>query len=249
MASIQATKRLTKEYKQIVSNPPPYIIAAPHEDNILEWHYVISGPAGTPYEGGQYHGTLTFPSEYPFKPPAIRMVTPNGRFKENARLCLSMSDYHPEAWNPAWSVQTILNGLLSFMTGDEQTTGSVVTTDGVKKVFAKKSKSYNALYNIKFKAMFPDLVKSNIKDIEEEAAAGKNDEADVIDKAEKLAQEKATSLDDIADPEDRVRIEALMKTEKLGKLIKDEDGDSSSMKPLICLIVAVAVFFVGLIMK
>lgn len=27
--------------------------------------------------------------------PAIRMVTPNGRFKTDYRLCLSMSDYHP----------------------------------------------------------------------------------------------------------------------------------------------------------
>ena len=31
------------------------------------------------------------------------------------RLCLSISDYHPDTWNPAWSVSTILTGLLSFM--------------------------------------------------------------------------------------------------------------------------------------
>ena len=32
-----------------------------------------------------------------------------------------MSDYHPESWNPAWSVSTILKGVLSFMLSDEIT--------------------------------------------------------------------------------------------------------------------------------
>lgn len=56
-----------------------------------------------------------FPKEYPFKPPRIIMITPNGRFQTNTRLCLSISDFHPDTWNPAWSVSTILTGLLSFM--------------------------------------------------------------------------------------------------------------------------------------
>ena len=43
------------------------------------------------------------------------MITPNGRFATNKRLCLSISDFHPDTWNPAWSVATILTGLLSFM--------------------------------------------------------------------------------------------------------------------------------------
>lgn len=78
-------------------------------------HYVVCGPENTPYEGGYYHGKLVFPKEFPFKPPAIYMITPNGRFKTNTRLCLSISDFHPDTWNPSWSVSTILTGLLSFM--------------------------------------------------------------------------------------------------------------------------------------
>ncbi|CAG99960.1 E2 ubiquitin-conjugating protein UBC6 [Kluyveromyces lactis] len=251
MASIQANKRLTKEYKNIVNNPPPFIIAAPHEDNILEWHYVITGPPSTPYENGQYHGTLTFPSDYPFNPPAIRMITPNGRFKENTRLCLSMSDYHPEAWNPAWSVVTILNGLLSFMTGDEQTTGSVSTSDKDKRTLAKKSKHFNTYSNFKFKNMFPDLRESNIKDIEREAAleAESKGAQQEENKAQKLATEKATSLDDISDPEDRVRIQELIKAEKDKKDQDKNPGENSNIKSLLCLILAIAIFFVGLIMK
>lgn len=83
--------------------------------NLFHRHYVIQGPPDTPYHGGEYYGRLTFPSDYPYKPPSIRMSTPSGRFQPDTRLCLTMSDFHPSLWNPSWSVATILNGLLSFM--------------------------------------------------------------------------------------------------------------------------------------
>ena len=69
----------------------PYIVAEPLPSNILEWHYVVRGPEDSLYRGGLYHGKLVFPSEFPFKPPAIYMSTPNGRFKTDMRLCLSIS--------------------------------------------------------------------------------------------------------------------------------------------------------------
>lgn len=76
---------------------------------------MVCGPESSPYDGGFYHGKLVFPREFPFKPPSIYMITPNGRFRTNKKLCLSISDFHPDTWNPAWSVSTILTGLLSFM--------------------------------------------------------------------------------------------------------------------------------------
>ncbi|KAF9584813.1 Ubiquitin-conjugating enzyme E2 6 [Lunasporangiospora selenospora] len=120
-------------------------------------HYVLKGPPDTPYFGGEYHGTLVFPSDYPFKPPAIRMMTPNGRFQINTKLCLSMSDFHPGTWNPSWSVATILNGLLSFMSQDESTTGSITTSAYEKTVLALQSHSSNVARPI-FRKVFPELV-------------------------------------------------------------------------------------------
>ena len=35
-----------------------------------------------------YWGRVTFPPQYPFKPPSIQMVTPTGRFATNTKLCL-----------------------------------------------------------------------------------------------------------------------------------------------------------------
>jgi ubiquitin-protein ligase len=34
---------------------------------------VQRGPPDSPFAGGEYHGMLMFPSEYPFKPPGIKV--------------------------------------------------------------------------------------------------------------------------------------------------------------------------------
>ena len=36
------------------------------------------------------------------------LLSETGRFQTNVRLCLSMSDYHPESWSPAWTLETLL---------------------------------------------------------------------------------------------------------------------------------------------
>mmetsp|Transcript_45316 Transcript_45316/g.117307 ORF Transcript_45316/g.117307 Transcript_45316/m.117307 type:complete len:274 (-) Transcript_45316:19-840(-) len=125
MASKQAASRLRKELKAISADPPPHIHVSCDESNILSWNYLLEGPSDTPYEGGWYWGRLKFPKHYPFAPPSILMVTPSGRFETNVRLCLSMSDYHPETWQPAWSLSTVLKGLLSFMCEESPTAGAV----------------------------------------------------------------------------------------------------------------------------
>ncbi|CCE65216.1 hypothetical protein TPHA_0K00820 [Tetrapisispora phaffii CBS 4417] len=255
MATKQAHKRLTKEYKMMNENPTPFIMARPNEANILEWHYIINGPPDSPYFEGQYHGTLTFPSDYPYKPPAIRMITPNGRFKENTRLCLSMSDYHPDTWNPGWSVATILNGLLSFMTGDEITTGSITTTEQQKKILAKKSMDYNTHHNIRFQTVFPDIVETNIEALDERKRANAsnssgqneslNEKRDVIADA---AKEKPISLEEILDPEDRIRAEQALSYKEQNS--EDNKTNNSNGKyPSMYIIVAIIFFALGFSIK
>ena len=163
MASPLATKRLQRELKALHKSPleNPKIVAMPNETNILEWHYVLEGPTddpNSPYKGGIYHGKLIFPKEYPYKPPGVIMLTPNGRFKPNRRLCLSMSDFHPESWNPMWSISTILMGLCSFMLDDKPTTGSIETTVATKRKFAGESLEYNVKQDKLFCSLFPEYV-------------------------------------------------------------------------------------------
>jgi len=73
-------------------------------------------------------GKLIFPNDFPWKPPAILMISETGRFRVNDRICLSISDYHPESWNPAWNISSIIIGLISFMTTNDRTVGAIETT-------------------------------------------------------------------------------------------------------------------------
>ena len=57
-APLTATSRLRNDYMRLKKDPVPYIVAEPNPSNILEWHYVVSGPPDTPYEGGFYHGKV-----------------------------------------------------------------------------------------------------------------------------------------------------------------------------------------------
>lgn len=155
MATKAATKRLSKEYATMQKEPPPFVWATPDEKNVLTWNYIIRGPPDSPYVGGEYHGVLLFPPEYPFKPPGIKMLTPSGRFQPDKRICFSMSDFHPGTWNPAWSVATILTGLLSFMLSDEMTTGGLSSSTQDKRALASKSHAWN-LTQKRFRDAFPD---------------------------------------------------------------------------------------------
>jgi len=183
MANDLCTRRLTRELKAIQKSPltNPRVYTTPLERNILEWHYVIEGSKDTPYEGGFYWGKLVFPKEYPLKPPSVLMLTPNGRFRIGKRLCLSMSDFHPESWNPMWSVSTIITGLISFMVETAPTLGSIESSESQKKKFAQFSLDYN-VRDPKFSGLFPELVALQKKNMEERiktmgpASAARTDE-------------------------------------------------------------------------
>lgn len=145
-------------------DPPPFVWAVPDEKNILNWHYLVRGPPDSPYAGGEYHGMIMFPAEYPFKPPGIKMFTPSGRFVPDKKICFSMSDFHPGTWNPAWSVATILTGLLSFMLTEEITTGSASSTQHEKVMMAARSHAWN-LKQKRFRDAFPNFSGLELQDL------------------------------------------------------------------------------------
>lgn len=114
-ASNPSVKRIQQEIREFAQDPSPYILAEALEENIFEWHFIVRGAANSEFEGGLYHGRILLPSEYPFKPPAFLMLTPNGRFEIGQKVCLSISSHHPEHWQPSWSVRTALIALVAFM--------------------------------------------------------------------------------------------------------------------------------------
>jgi len=156
MPNTTCLSRLQQELKKLQQQPPSDLLLAHDPDNILEWYFCFDGPASTPFAVGEYMGLLRFPPNYPFAPPSVLVLTPNGRFGVNTRICMTMTDYHPESWTPAWNALTIARGLISFMVEvDSFAAGTVQMTDEQRMLLAQRSRENNrknAIFNQLFAA-------------------------------------------------------------------------------------------------
>lgn len=162
-ASLLVTKqRLTKEYKQITLEPIDNCMIRIEPKDLFKWYFVLDGISETEYEGGKYFGYITFPKEYPFKPPAVFIETPNGTIRTGESICMSMTDWHPESWNPSWGPRTIVLGLFVFLENvlngeDSSATAIYGASKEDVKTFAAQSKQNNCDMKL-FQTIFPELV-------------------------------------------------------------------------------------------
>lgn len=139
-----AVRKLTKELKSLEKDPVVGIQVKPNHNNLLEWFFIFEGPKDSPYEGGNYLGKILFPDNFPFAPPDFKMITPNGRFQTNVKICMSNTGFHSQEWSPAWSLSSLLNGFISIMMDDkEHGIGMIQSDNTVKEKLAEKSLKYN----------------------------------------------------------------------------------------------------------
>lgn len=81
------------------------------------------------------------PAEYPFKPPAFVMLTPSGRFATDTKICLSISSFHPESWQPSWSVRSALIALIAFMqSSGDGAIGSIEVSSEIRRQMAAEAR-------------------------------------------------------------------------------------------------------------
>ncbi|CAO3626103.1 unnamed protein product [Cunninghamella echinulata] len=138
-----AVKRILQEAKELSKEDSNEFEAHPLEDNIFEWHFTISGPEGTDFEGGRYHGRILLPAEYPFKPPHLIFLTPNGRFELHTKVCLSVTAHHEEHWQPSWGIRTVLLAIMGFLpTQSKGALGGLDYQKEERQRLAKKSKTW-----------------------------------------------------------------------------------------------------------
>ncbi|KAL3667238.1 hypothetical protein V7S43_007472 [Phytophthora oleae] len=157
-----AIKRIQGDVREMMTNPSDQYAAAPLETNMFDWHFTLRGPRDTEFEGGIYHGRIILPSDYPFKPPNIMLLTPNGRFEVKKKICLSISAYHPEEWQPAWGVRLILEALISFMpTKGEGAIGALDFPPEERRRLAQLSVDYKCETCGKAAELLPELETEN----------------------------------------------------------------------------------------
>ena len=137
-------KRIQKEFQNMINDPSDDFYANPIKDDMFCWHFTIRGPPDTEFEGGLYHGIIKLPMSYPNRPPSIMFLTPNGRFDVNMDVCLSMTRYHKEEWQAAWTIRSMLEAIIAFfpVKEDHDAIGAIDSSIESRKHFAKLSIKY-----------------------------------------------------------------------------------------------------------
>lgn len=97
-------KRVTKELRACLERGRHVYVS---EEDLMFWRVVLEGPAGTPYQGRFFLVTAHFPSDYPFKPPRVRFVTPiyHANISNDGGVCV---DVLKDTWNPALTIDSVL---------------------------------------------------------------------------------------------------------------------------------------------
>jgi ubiquitin-conjugating enzyme E2 D/E len=111
-----SAKRILKEMQDMMSSPMDNCTAGPVDpENLYLWHGTIIGPEKSPYEGGLFQLEITFPPEYPFKPPKVIFLTkvyhPN--INSFGGICL---DILKDAWVPSLTIGKVLLSISSLLT-------------------------------------------------------------------------------------------------------------------------------------
>lgn len=135
-----AIKRIQRELKEISETPSKFWSAAPVADDLFEWQFVVRGPPSTDFEGGIYTGRIVLPVNYPLAPPSLMLLTPNGRWEVGKKICLSNTSYHPELWQPAWGIRTMIEALRShFNVPGDGAIGAIDWPSELRRRLAKES--------------------------------------------------------------------------------------------------------------
>jgi ubiquitin-conjugating enzyme E2 L3 len=114
-----ATRRLTKELNDMrTSNQKVFRQIKVDESNILLWEGLICTDQ-PPYNKGAFRIDISFPAEYPFKPPKVTFKTkiyhPN--IDEKGQVCLPIIS--PENWKPATKTDQVIQALAALINDPE----------------------------------------------------------------------------------------------------------------------------------
>ena len=158
MLSSLTQKRILRDMKTIKENPEPGFYFEYVKSRIYEWYCIYEGSYDTPSYKGFYLIRIELPPTYPFAPPTVNMLTPNGRLSIKTSLCFSYTNYHPELWIPALNPFSVAFALRTYMNDFSLTgIGSETTSEYIMKLFAKESIKWS-LDNKIVKELFPDVV-------------------------------------------------------------------------------------------
>lgn len=125
MATLQQSALvIQKQLDQLIDSPVEgFTVGLVDESNIYEWNVTVVGPPNTPYSAGLFKAIMSFPTDYPVKPPSFKFTTeiwhPN--VYPDGRVCISTLRLHInnkgpcERWSPNHTAESVLLSIISML--------------------------------------------------------------------------------------------------------------------------------------
>jgi len=147
-------RRINKEAQDIKNSSEcksKFITIKPagNGNDLYSWEGTISGPPGTPYEGGTFNLNIKLPPDYPFKPPhavfTTKLYHPN--ISSDGSICV---DILKSSWSPALTLDKVMLSisiLLETPNPDDPLDSSAASLyKKDREAYNKKVKEYVELY-------------------------------------------------------------------------------------------------------
>jgi len=124
----QSVLLLKKQLAELQKHPVDGFSAGlVHDDNVYKWEICIIGPVDSYYDGGFFTAHLTFPEDYPQRPPKLKFISemwhPN--VSPDGHVCISILhepgddkygyEKAAERWLPVHTVETIMVSVISML--------------------------------------------------------------------------------------------------------------------------------------
>lgn len=108
-------RRLLLELKALNFDPPEGISAKPIDSSCYYWQASITGPRGSPYEGGIFYLYIQIPQSYPLRPPLVRFITKIFHPNVSKHGDIGLDSIH-DNWSLALTISKVLISIQSLLT-------------------------------------------------------------------------------------------------------------------------------------
>jgi ubiquitin-conjugating enzyme E2 D/E len=104
-----STKRIQKEWMELIKSPIPGITVGPiAEDDLLRWKGTLTGTNDSPYKGGNFGLSIEFDESYPFKAPKVKFTTRIYHCNISAEGEICMDLLKNDQWKPSTRLSHVL---------------------------------------------------------------------------------------------------------------------------------------------
>lgn len=117
-------ERLQKELQDFEKDPPPMCSVEPTGDDPFRWTGSIIGPDKSPFKGGVFFLKITFPNDYPLKPPAISFDTPIFHPNIISKGTVGL-DILRNSWSPDKTISQVFLAIVQLLKKPEPDTALV----------------------------------------------------------------------------------------------------------------------------